>query len=153
MWTKSHFGWNVVQIAAPSNSMTTPPTLETAPLTLSSESLQGIVESGSCPIAAQLMKDPALPDCPECTQTCDRASLEQRSATEKTSCPLGGHDHLRSNRIRPNAALRNTTDALRANGILSGDHGADHSSPQTGSPPRMVSRHIRTRMEESMLVN
>jgi hypothetical protein len=82
------------------------------------------------------MKDPVLPDCPECTQTCDRASLEQRSATEKTSCPLGGHDHLRSNRIHPSAALRNTTDALQANGILSGDHGADHSSPQTGSPPQ-----------------
>jgi hypothetical protein len=124
---------NDVTIATPNNK--TPPTPETA--SLSSESLQGILESCYCPISAQVMKDPVLPHCPECTQTCDRASLEQWFATGKTSCPLCGHSQLLSSRIRPNAALRNTIEAcLQASGIFSGDHGGEHSSAQTGSPPK-----------------
>jgi U-box domain len=96
----------------------------------SSASLQGILESCYCPIAAQIMKDPVLPHCHECTQTCDRASLEQWFATGNSSCPLCGHGNLLSNRIRPNAALRNTIEALQASGILSGD-GGDSSRQRT----------------------
>lgn len=92
------------------------------------ESLQGIVESCYCPISVQIMRDPVLPDCQKCIQTCDRPSLEQWFARGKTSCPLCGHNHLLSNRIRPNAALRYMIEALQSSGILSGDHGNDHSS-------------------------